>query len=208
MFKTVRVPILSMAYESSVKSSPSGYTRVRLYDPENEVEGEIDAVEGSLIQIDNVHHAVHDGDHYQACVFDGDVDTGSPKYVRITTPDTTVEQHIIIDVSANGGFLFEFYENPTINAAGNAVTVLNNNRRSTNTSTTLTKEDCTTEAPNNDGTLMCGGYSGGEKRKATAEAGSRTEWILERNEDYIVKVTPDADNTKVMINMAWYETSS
>jgi len=116
-----------------------------------------------------------------------------------------VEEHIIIDVSADGGFLFELYENPTINAAGSAVTIHNSNRRSTNTSVCNAYEDTTTQAPNNDGTLLCGGYSGGEKKKATAEAGSRTEWILKRNEDYLVKITPDADNTSIMVNMAWYE---
>lgn len=194
-----------MTYESTIKATPTGYSRVRLYDPEHGYESGIDSVDGSLIQIDNVHHAIHDGDHYHACVFDGDVDIASPKYMRLTTPNTTVEQHIIIDVSANGGFLFELYENPTINAAGSTVTIHNSNRRSTNTSTANIYEDTTTQAPNNDGTRLCGGYSGGEKRKATAEAGSRTEWILKRNEDYIVKVTSDADNTSVMINMAWYE---
>jgi len=197
-----------MTYESQKKSTPTGYSRIRLYDPESGFESQLDSVEGSLIQIDNVHHAIHDGEHFQACVFDGDVDIGSPKYIRITTPDTTVEQHIIIDVSADGGFLFELYENPTINAAGSAVSIHNNNRRSTNTSTSNVYEDTTTQAPNNDGTRLCGGYSGGEKKKATAEAGSRTEWILKRNEDYIVKITSDADNTRIMVNLAWYEVSS
>lgn len=194
-----------VSYESTEKSSPSGYIRVRLYDPENDYESSLDPVEGSLIQITNVHHAIHKETHYHACVFDGDVDIASPKYIRITTPDTAVEQHIIIDVSADGGFLFEFYENPTINAVGSSVSVFNSNRRSSNTSLTLVREDSTTQAPNNDGTRLCGGYSGGEKKKATAEAGSRTEWILNQNEDYIIKITPDADNTRIMVNMAWYE---
>jgi len=197
-----------MTYESSKKTTPTGYSRVRLYDPESDFESQLDSVEGSLISIDNVHHAIHDGEHFQACIFDSDVDIAAPKYIRITTPDTTVGQHIIIDVSADGGFLFEFYENPTINAAGSAVSIHNNNRRSTNTSTSNVYEDTTTQAPNNDGTRLCGGYSGGEKKKATAEAGSRTEWILKQNEDYIVKITPDADNTRIMANLAWYEVSS
>jgi len=194
-----------MTYESTRKSTPTGYSLVRLYDPETGYESEIDSVDGSLIQIDNVHHAIHDGEHYHACVFDGDVDIASPKYMRLETPLSNVEQHVIIDVSADGGFLFELYENPTINAAGSAVTIHNSNRRSSNTSSCSAFEDTTTQAPNNDGTRLCGGYSGGEKRKATAEAGSRTEWILKSNEDYLVKVTPDADNTSVMINIAWYE---
>lgn len=192
-----------MSTESTTKSTPTGYSRVRLFDPVTGYESNIDSVDGSQVQIDNVHHAIHSGTHFQACVFDASV--SNPKYMRITTPDTVVEPHLMIDISADRGFLFEFYEDPTINAAGSAVAIHNSNRRSTNISVCSVYEDTTTQAPNNDGTLLCGGYSGGTEEQTTAVAESRTEWILKRNEDYLVKITFEVGDTGVMVNMAWYE---
>jgi hypothetical protein len=160
---------------------------------------------GALIALDFVHHEIHEGDHFSACVYDADVDIASPKYVRLTAPDSLVRCHLIWDVSANGEFLIQFYEDPTLNAAGAAVVRHNNDRNSTNTAAVTVFQDTTTQAPNNDGTLLCSAYSGGEKKKSNAEAGSRQEWILEQDQDYILKLTVAADNTEVNFNLAWYE---
>ena len=166
----------------------------------------VDDVDNTLVSIDFPHHEIHEGNHYTADVFDNSVDIAAPKIVRLTTP-ASLNPHLITNVSGNGGFLMEFYENPTVNAAGTGITIHNNDRTSGNTSICTVFQDTTTQVPNNDGTLLVGGYSGGERKKSTAESGQRQEWILKASEDYLVKVTPDANGTKINVVLAWYEPS-
>jgi len=168
----------------------------------------IDSQESARVTIAFQHHQVHEGNHYTVAVVDTDVDIAGPKYVRITAPDTATRIHFMGVVSASAACLVEFYENPTILAAGNALTEYNNNRNSVNIATATTFEDTTTQAPNNDGTLLFAGRIGGTGLAQTRFAGSmadREEWILKQNEDYLAKVTVDADNTEVVIVFTWYE---
>ena len=168
----------------------------------------IDTQDSARVSIAFQHHEVHEGKHYTVAVVDTDVDIAGPKYMRITAPDTTTRIHFMGVVSASAAALVEFYEDPTINAAGNALTEQNNNRNVANAATATTFEDTTTQAPNNDGTLLFAGRIGGTGIAQTRFAGNiadREEWILKQNEDYLAKVTVDADNTEVVIVFTWYE---
>lgn len=161
----------------------------------------------ALVTIDFDHHEIHEGCHFTATVYDADVDIAAPKYVRVTAPNTATRIHMILFVSGDGGFLFQFYENPTLLAAGAGVTAYNNDRNSGNAATATVFQDTTTQGPNNDGTLLDASYSGGEKKRVSGDIGSRDEWILKQDEDYLVKVTADADNTKITVIAKWYEES-
>lgn len=168
----------------------------------------IDSVENARVVISFTHHEIHEGHHYTVAVVDADVDIAGPKYVRITAPDTTKRIHLIGVVSASAACLVEFYEDPTILAAGAALTEYNNDRNSANVATATTFENTTTQAPNNDGTLIFAGRIGGTGQAFFRLAGQhadREEWILKQGEDYLVKVTVDADNTEVVIVLTWYE---
>ena len=170
----------------------------------------VDALDSTRVAIAFQHHEIHEGNHYTVSVVDLDVDIAGPKYVRITAPDSATRIHFVGVASADGAALVEFYEDPTILAAGTALTEYNNDRNSANTATATTFEDTTTQAPNNDGTLLFAGRIGGTGRAQTRIAGelaNREEWILEQNEDYLVKVTVDANNTEVIIVLTWYEVS-
>jgi len=168
----------------------------------------IDSVENARVSIAFQHHEIHEGHHYTIAVVDAAVAILVPKYVRITAPDTTKRIHLVGVISASAACLVEFYENPTILADGNALTEQNNDRNSANAATATTFEDTTTQAPNNDGTLLFASRIGGAGVAQTRFAGSaadREEWILKQAEDYLVKVTVDADNTEVAIVLTWYE---
>ena len=160
---------------------------------------------GALVAIDQTHHEVHEGHHFTWTHIDTEVDTDTPLYVRITTPDTDVEPHLTgsVDVGVSGGTV-EFFEAPTLNAPGTAGTPLNNNRRSLNLPTCTVFYDCTTT---NDGTRLMahlvGSTGGGSRFGGSVE--QRTEWILARNTTYILKVTTTADNTRVALALRWYE---
>ena len=169
-----------------------------------------DRVDNARVGIAFQHHEIHEGNHYTIAVVDADVDNAGPKYVRITASDTATRIHLIGIVSASAACLVEFYEDPTILAAGAALTEHNNDRNSINVATATTFEDTTTQAPNNDGTLLFASRIGGTGVAQTRFAGSaadREEWILKQGEDYLVKVTVDADNTEVAIVLTWYEVS-
>ena len=170
----------------------------------------VNEVDSARISIALQHHEIHEGNHYTVAVVDSDVDIAGPKYVRITAPDTETRIHFVAAVSADGASLVELYEDPTLLAAGNALTEMNNNRNSGNVATATTFEDTTTQAPNNDGTLLFAARIGGTGVGMTRLAGqlaNREEWILDQAEDYLIKVTVDADNTEVAIVLTWYEVS-
>jgi hypothetical protein len=111
-------------------------------------------------------------------------------------------------VAADAAATVAFYEDPTLDAAGSALTEYNNDRNSSTAAVATTFEDTTTQAPNNDGTLLFSfrvGGTGVGQSSISGEGTTRQEWILKANEDYLVKVTVDGDNTEVFINLMWYE---
>lgn len=168
----------------------------------------IDEIDRARVTIAFQHHEIHEGRHYTVAVMDLDVDIAGPKYVRITAPDTSARIHFMGVVSASAAARVEFYEDPTLLAPGAALSRGNNDRNSSNVSGALTFQDTTTQAPNNDGTLLFASRIGGTGIPATRIAGNvadREEWILKQGEDYLIKVTVDADNTEVIIVLTWYE---
>lgn len=168
----------------------------------------IDIATKTLKTIDYAHHEIHDGSSFIYNDYDEDVDTASPKRYRITTPNTAAWAHLVMEVTANAAGTLIFYEDPSINAAGSAGTVYNLNRNSSTANTTLVKYDTTTQAPNNDGTVLWQDYIGTTGKPNSSFGGSattRVEFILKQNEDYILKFTPDADNTKLWVRFIWYE---
>lgn len=159
----------------------------------------------AFVTIDVVHHEVHEGDHFLATDIDTDVDTGAAKYWRITTPATSKRAHLILRYASTGAGTWEFFENPTTNAAGTQLTMVNSNRNSATTATTVFYYDNTTTS---DGTRLWADRTGSNGTGLTRNSGSggrEDELILKENEDYIIKFTPDADNTGVVLNVSWYE---
>ena len=192
----------------SSRSRSPNIVLVQQADQRNDRIAMLDSSHSVPISVDSVHHEIHEGHHFTVVVVDTDVDIAGPKYVRITTPNTVARMHFEAMVSADGAVLVEFYEDPTLLAAGAALTERNNDRNSSVTSVATTFEDTTTQAPNNDGTLLFAFRAGGTgvgQTRISAELSKRQEWVLKQNEDYLVKVTADADNTEVIVVFAWYE---
>ena len=160
---------------------------------------------GAMQVIDYQHHEIHAGSHFFCSIYDSDVDTAAPKYFRITTPNTTNWGHLLLNFTSSGAGLWEFFENPTINAAGTSKTIYNSNRNSANTATLTVFEDTTTTS---DGTKLWSdltGANGVGGSRTTGNSSRDNEIVLKQNEDYILKFTPDADNAKVVIDIEFYE---
>ena len=159
---------------------------------------------GSLVSIPVEHHMVHEGKYFTATDYDTDIDISAPKYWRITAPNTTTRIHCTIMVYVDAAGLVQFYENPTISTAGTSLTAYNNDRNSSTAPTATVFKDTTTS---NDGTLLEQAYLGTSNNRTKIGGDSRqaVEFILEQNEDYIVKFTPAADDTQATIAVEWYE---
>lgn len=165
----------------------------------------LDSATNTLQIIDYAHHEIHAGSHFFYMDYDGDVDTGAPKYYRITTPNTTKWSHMVFTLYSEGIGTWELFENPTVNAAGTAATVLNSNRNSLTPATLVIAYDATSTADGTRLKVWRTGSGTNAPSRVGSEASRETELILKQNEDYFLKFTPDADNAKIKIGLDWYE---
>jgi len=188
---------MSLIHRSDIqayRSSDSSFQPARL-----------DKATNTIQTIDYAHHEIHAGSHFFYTDYDSDVDTASPKYYRITTPDTEKWGHMIFVLYSEGVGTWQLFENPTVNAAGTAATVFNSNRNSATTATIVVAYDPTSTA---DGTLLKTWRTGSGTTAPTrigSENRSDNEIILKQNEDYFLKFTPDSDNSKTKVELEWYE---
>lgn len=164
-----------------------------------------DPVEPAAVIISFSHHEIHEGNMYTTSVLDLDVDIAAPKYVMIRAPNTATRIHAIFAVSSSGAALAQLFENPTVTLDGAPLVELNNERNSPNVAEAATFEDPTIAA---DGTQLFAerlGGAGTGQRTLSGSVYTREEWVLLQAEDYIVKITVDADNTEVTLSIVWYE---
>lgn len=155
------------------------------------------------------HAFIHAGKHWFLSDYDSDQDAGVPKYWRLTVADSTIRNHVLFNFQASNYVVIEIYENPTLDAAGTALTFRNNNRNLSTTPTSLTAYYDTTTTV--DGTLIYSAIIGSDS--GTGSSGDHVggihsrefEFILKNNEDYIIKVTPGFDNTDLVFELSLYE---
>ena len=155
--------------------------------------------------IDVVHEHIHEGKSFIATDYDADTDIVGPKYWSFITPDTNKHIHFIFEVFANAAGVLEFYEGPTINAAGTTLASYNMNRNITDAAGMVVKYDTTTTA---DGTKLWVarlGTVGSVFVTTSGGTGTRMEFVLKRNTTYILKFTTIADNNILWANFVWYE---
>lgn len=165
-------------------------------------DAEVDPL-GYLAQIAIEHHKVHEGVFYTVSDYDNNVLIASPKYWLIRTPNTAVRFHTKINLETDTGSLLEFFENPTLTDDGAALTAYNNDRNSPNTSSLEFYSDPTVT---NDGTRLVSARVGaGREKKLGGVARPQAEFILKQNEEYLVKLTVDANGADVTINIEGYE---
>ena len=167
----------------------------------------VDELTGILSVIEIEHHEIHEGNHYFVCDRDTDVDKASPKYWLLRAPNTSTRIHLVWTVSVGAAGIIEFYENPTWgtgNSDGTGLIEFNNDRNSSNTATLATFKDAVLGSSGTDGTLLCIEDIPADKKSGNMSVRSK-EIILKKNEDYLFKFTPDADNTGLSVIFEWYE---
>ena len=157
----------------------------------------------ALATLDFRHHEIHEGDHYYLESYTSLNIDGVLK-VALVTPDTTKWIHLTWQISSNGITVAKFYEDAEGVSGGSAVTPLNNNRNSSNSSgVTLTSGVSTT----GDGTLISSASWGGEGFKSVSGggAGRGDELILKQNTTYLRVFESATDNNVIGFKATWYE---
>jgi hypothetical protein len=171
----------------------------------------IDASTNSLQTVEYEHHEIHSGSHYFVQSY---ADLAINHVLQFTwqMPDTTTWTHWKWSIYVENETLWQVYEGGTINnALANAITPLNNNRNSANTSgTTMRYEDhgnlaaADTDVDISGATLIESGIAGSGRDAGNAERNS--ELVLDQNGLYVLRATATAAGF-INFNMQWYEHS-
>jgi len=169
----------------------------------------LDTSTHSLQTVAYEHHEIHSGSHY---FLTGYQDLSINQVLQFTwqMPNTTKWTHWVWEIATESETLWQVYEGATISTPlANAITPLNNNRNSANTSgTTLRYEvHANLAAANSAVTVAAGdiieaGISGAGKAGGSARRGS--ELVLLQNELYVLRATAHAAGY-VNFHKQWYE---
>jgi len=161
---------------------------------------------GVLTSIENAHYEIHEGEGFFA-VYSALKDSTATIEVRIQTPDTTSWAHMVIEIDAALAATAELWAATTkTHASGNRITPMNRNRNSAGTSgLTICHTPGGTESAGAMLTQYVGAAAVGGRVAEGGSTGSRNEFILKQNEDYLIRVTSRADSNALSIILDWYE---
>lgn len=176
--------------------------RVVLIDPTDDTrEVQLDSSFPALYTMDVSHHEIHEGDYYVASGISGALADGGTFILTVITPNTAKWLHAFYQATGTLKYYLRIYEGPTVNVAGSAVTAINRNRNSANTSgATLREDDTFTD----NGTLIFHTYVATGTRNGGSEV-SRTEFVLKQNTTYMFQIESDDANNIVSGQLEWYE---
>jgi hypothetical protein len=163
----------------------------------------IDRSTRAVTNIPYDHYETHAGKLFYLATYNDALGAAASINIAVTTPDTTQEQHLEIFFSGTGEFLGEFLEGATV-SEGSDVTPANKHRRSANTSNVAAKIGVTVADA---GTLIERTYLGGGSGSGAHGGADRgtAEWVLDRNTTYLFRLTSQAADNEVQIELIWYE---
>ena len=161
----------------------------------------VDAIFNALRVIDASEASLTDGDAFSLSI-SAAKDSTETYEVRFQTPNSMTETHMLLDFSGVLETAVALYETTTkTHAAGSALTPVNRNRNSSETSAATV---CHTPGGAGDGTLIFSETFGAGK-KIGGRVRSDSEVILKRNTAYLLRLTSNANNNTVNALMSWYE---
>jgi len=204
--------IMSVTYSSANLATPSSGTIIKTTQDGTahvqhvNIDNPADDSTAALTTIDYAHHEIHEGDAYFA-VYSALKDTAGTIEVRIQTPDTTKWAHmtIVVDFAIAGTAELWLGTTKTHNAT-NAITPMNRNHNSTSTSgLTICHTPDGAEGAAASLTQYVGASAVGGRVSVGGSAASRNEFILDQNNDYLIRATSRADGNAMSIILDWYE---
>lgn len=161
---------------------------------------------GYIVMISQEHHKIHSGQHFFCDDYDTSVDTLTPKNWLIVAPNTATRCHIIFEIKSSGAGLLEGYVGSTITDNGTLSFRRNNDGNSTNTPEMLVYKDTVASELGTIQAYEWLGSAGINANKGIGGSGVREqEIILKQDIKWLVRFTPEADDTKVSFSINWYE---
>jgi hypothetical protein len=169
----------------------------------------IDASTHSIQTINYEHHEIHSGSHYTVRGYQ-DLAVNNVLDFTWLMPNTTKWIHWNWSIETESETLWQMYETAVAtNPLANAVTPLNNNRNSANTSGTTMKfekqtnlADANADTDVSGATLIGSGISGDSRTAGRVDRSS--ELILKQNTLYCLRAAATAAGY-VNFTMSWYE---
>ncbi|MCP5008964.1 MAG: hypothetical protein GY942_03185 [Aestuariibacter sp.] len=171
--------------------------------------GEIDDVRidfstNSLQTVEYDHHEIHGGSSYHLSLTTENLggETGDHLHISFTTPDTTKWFHLVAHAYGSGQNNFQIREAPTGGmVGGSAMTPLNRNRNSVNTSGALLPVSGATVGTG--GTLLVD-EDRGQGNSNIGESRGTQEWMLKQDTLYSFRIY-DTTNIQAVLILDWYE---
>lgn len=183
---------------TNTRDAPVGYERIAIFDPRNKRIADLDPVNhGILPTVSSEISMVHRGMHFTSTYYNDDIDKNDPKYLLVKTSGSRLQTHITAEIFTDESVLIQGFEQPTITAYGDLLPITNNNRNIVNASGTKVYQDPT--VTNEGSPFMNLMASQGSPAKPPRE------FVLKQNREYLIKITADKKNTKVILNAMWYE---
>lgn len=170
----------------------------------NFADARLDASTLSLQTVDYAHHEIHSGSSYHIEITTAALGDEINDHLQIyfTTPDTAKWLHIIAAAYGSGQYNYTVREAPTDGPYGGvAVTPLNRNRNSANTSAVVN--------PTSGGSVATGGtllinHDLGSGNARAGESRDNQEWILKQNTLYVFRLYDDT-GIQAVLSLDWYE---
>lgn len=161
-----------------------------------------DPVEMAIVTIPIEHHEAHEGEKWFMSDYDSDTDTALPKNYTLVSPDDG-DIHLIYGIATSDTGVLYVYENATTTANGTALTQFNNYRGKGKSPLKVFGDP----KVNVTGTLLSAGLIGsGSGPRSTGGGTTRAnEIILYRGTTYYITFVPTNDNTKLSLELDYYE---
>jgi len=177
----------------------------RLNDNPDYADLRVDPSTHTLQTIEYSHHELHNGRFYRAGM-NFTCANGDVCIFCLTTPDTTRWCHIEWVLTASADGTFAVLEDVTSYTGGVAMTPINHNRNSTNTSGTVCKKGKTNSNAitlTGGTTIMSATLSTGKGSTVSRAAGN--EFILKQNSTYAFRYTNGTSANVIQLILEWYE---
>jgi len=163
-----------------------------------------DAKTHGLMIIPTDHYEVHEGSMFRVGT-QVDLASGAATAILLHTPNSDVEQHLMVTIGSEQQSRYELVEGIT-DSGGTAATPANANRRSSATSGITAKTGITFTGGTTLENVVIGGQGQGANTGPIGEARSDFEWILKKDTKYGIRVTNlESSNNDVNIRCSWYE---
>lgn len=154
----------------------------------------------ALDVVSHEHRKIHAGKHFFVASYDTLTNAAVLDFA-FTTPNTTEWSHMVFELEGTGALSMQIYEGSDFDADGTAVTPINGNRNSSNTSTLGLQTDPTVNAA---GTEIYYQYRGANRSAGILIRDN--EIIMKQNTKYLFRLTNQtAVNNIISWDFEWYE---